>query len=67
MLDPSEHQRCQELLEAHHDLKGIRAVGEQLFDMAENRRGQWLALSGFCAAAKHLRQRSFLRGADRTR
>ena len=43
-------------LRAHHYLKGIRFVGEQLNYIVEYQ-GQWLALLAWSAAAKHLAAR----------
>ncbi len=56
-LERREHSRCQQLLEEHHYLKGIRAVGEQMHYVAEDSHGRWLAVLIFCAAAKHLKHR----------
>lgn len=57
LLASGEYPRCQQLLTAHHYLGGIRAVGEQIYYVAEDAGGAWQALLVFCAAAKHLRHR----------
>ena len=57
ILESKEQIQCQKLLEEHHYLGGIRAVGERMGYVAEDTDGKWLALSVFCAAAKHLKHR----------
>ena len=52
-----DRQRFQRLLKAHHYLGGLKAVGEQLYYVAVDAKGQWLALLLFSAAAKHLKHR----------
>lgn len=53
---PPERARYQALMEAHHYLHHHQLVGEQLCYVATFR-GQWLALSSWCAAARHLKAR----------
>jgi hypothetical protein len=57
VTDARERQRFQGLLAKHHYLGRIKAVGEQLYYVALNAQGQWLALLLFSAAAKHLKHR----------
>lgn len=57
LIESSEHDRFQKLLEQHHYLGGIHAVGERMYYLAEDSNGKWLALLVFCAAAKHLKHR----------
>lgn len=52
-----ERRRFQRLLNQHHYLGGVKAVGEQLYYVAVDARGEWLALLLFSAAAKHLKHR----------
>src|SRR6266511_856717 len=51
-----ERPRWNELVSTHHYLKNAALVGEQLCYVAEYQ-GQWLALLGWSAAARHLRPR----------
>jgi hypothetical protein len=53
----TERRRFQRLLEKHHYLGGLQAVGEQLYYVAVDARQHWVALLLFCAAAKHLKHR----------
>lgn len=55
--DRKDRRRFQRGLDQHHYLGGVKPVGEQLYYVAVDGRGQWLALLLFSAAAKHLRQR----------
>src|SRR2546423_12907795 len=55
-LTEDERPRWNELICAHHYLKNATLVGEQVCYIAEYR-GQWLALLGWSAAARHLRPR----------
>lgn len=57
LIEPGEYGRCQQLLEQHHYLGGIHAVGEQMYYVAKDFDGRWLAVLVFCAAAKHLKHR----------
>jgi len=57
LVDPRELPRVQSLLRRHHYLGCLRAVGERLFYVAVDKRGRWVALLIFCAAAKYLRHR----------
>lgn len=52
-----DRQRFQRLLKAHHYLGRLKPVGEQLYYVAVDAQGQWLALLLFSAAAKHLKHR----------
>ena len=57
---PSTHRRCSKITRFRpdtHYLGGLQAVGEQLYYVAVDAKGQWLALLLFSAAAKHLKQR----------
>ena len=56
-IRPAEQFRCDRLLERHHYLGAIRAVGERQYYVATTPQGGWLAILLFCAAAKHLRHR----------
>ncbi|MFH1499371.1 MAG: ISAs1 family transposase [Verrucomicrobiota bacterium] len=58
LLDtPEERQRARLLLDAHHYLGGVRAVGEQLHYALTDASGEWVAVLVFAAAAQHLRAR----------
>jgi hypothetical protein len=50
----AERARCLRLLERHHYLGALQAVGEQIFYIAHGPNGGWRAVLVFCAAAKHL-------------
>lgn len=52
-----DRRRFQRLLEQHHYLGQIKPVGEQLYYVAVDAQGRWLALLLFSAAAKHLKHR----------
>ncbi len=52
-----EKQQAQEHLEAHHYLKGIRAVGEQIWHGVFDQAGAWLGVLVFCAASRRLHAR----------
>ena len=52
-----DRQRFQRLLNAHHYLGGLKAVGEQLYYVAVDAKGRWLGLLLFSAAARHLKHR----------
>jgi hypothetical protein len=52
-----DRQRFQRLLERHHYLGRLKPVGEQLYYVAVDAPGRWLALLLFSAAAKHLKHR----------
>jgi hypothetical protein len=52
-----DRQRFQLLLKRHHYLGAIKPVGEQLYYVAVDAKGDWLALVLFSAAAKHLKAR----------
>lgn len=56
LVRPQERARYQALMEEHHYLHHHQLVGEQLCYVATYR-GQWLALSSWCAAARHLKAR----------
>jgi hypothetical protein len=55
--DRPHRRRFQRLLAQHHYLGRIKPVGEQLYYVAVDGRGQWVALLLFSAAAKHLKPR----------
>jgi hypothetical protein len=57
LLEASQLARCHQLLDEHHYLKSLKPVGERLYYVATDARGQWLALLVFNAPAKHLRLR----------
>ena len=57
VTEPEERRRLQQLLRKHHYLGGLRAVGEQMYYVAIDAQGHWLALLLFSAAAKHLKHR----------
>lgn len=52
-----DRRRFQSLLQKHHYLGRLKPVGEQLYYVAVDGRGEWLALLLFSAAAKHLKHR----------
>jgi len=54
---PKDRQRFQRLLDRHHYLGRLKPVGEQLYYVAVDAQGRWLALLLFSAAAKHLKHR----------
>lgn len=56
LIRPRERRRYQVLMEEHHYLHQHQLVGEQLCYVATYR-GQWLALSSWCACARHLKAR----------
>lgn len=56
LITPQERKRYQALMEEHHYLHSHQLVGEQLCYVATYR-GQWLALSSWCACARHLKCR----------
>jgi Domain of unknown function (DUF4338)/DDE_Tnp_1-associated len=57
LAEPRDLPRLQSLLRRHHYLGMLRPVGEQLFYVAVDGQGRWLAVLIFCAAAKSLRYR----------
>jgi len=57
VAEPKEVARLQSLLRRHHYLGMIRPVGERLFYIAKDKRGRWVGVLVFCAAAKFLRHR----------
>src|SRR6266446_1323820 len=56
LITPEERPRWNELVSTHHYLKNATLVGEHLCYVAEYQ-GQWLALLGWSAPARHLRPR----------
>jgi len=56
LITPSERPRYQKLMAAHHYLHTHELVGEQLCYVATYC-GEWLALSSWCAPARHLKAR----------
>jgi Domain of unknown function (DUF4338) len=57
LVERSEVERFNRLLDEHHYLGSLHAVGERLQYLAVSREGKWLALLVFSAAAKHLKHR----------
>ncbi len=55
-IRPQERRCYDALMRAHHYLHSHQLVGEQLCYVATYR-GEWLALSSWCAAARHLKAR----------
>ncbi len=55
-IRPQERRRYDALMKEHHYLHSHQLVGEQLCYVATYR-GEWLALSSWCAAAWHLKAR----------
>jgi hypothetical protein len=60
-IKAQERRRYQALMEEHHYLHTHQLVGEQLCYVVTYR-GEWLALSSWCAAARHLKARDALIG-----
>jgi hypothetical protein len=57
-LDTAEQrERAQALLEEHHPLRGLQAVGEQMHYAVADAQGEWVGVLIFAAAALHLRPR----------
>ena len=56
LIRPSERRRYDALMKKHHYLHSHQLVGQQLYYVATYR-GEWLALSSWCAAAWHLKAR----------
>jgi len=52
-----DRQRFQRLLKERHYLGSLKPVGEQLYYVAADSQGNWLALLLFSAASKHLKHR----------
>jgi len=57
LVEPSELPRFHRLLHRLHYLKSLKPVGERLYYVATDARGEWLALLVFNGAAKHLKLR----------
>lgn len=57
LTEPGPRRRFQSLLRQHHYLGGLKAVGEQMYYVAVDAQGRWLALLLFSAAARHLKPR----------
>ncbi len=55
-IKPQERRRYEALMGEHHYLHSHQLVGQQLCYVATYR-GEWLALSSWCAAARHLKGR----------
>lgn len=53
----NEKRQAREFLDAHHYLKDIKAVGEQLWHGVFDQQGQWLGVLVFCAASRRLHGR----------
>src|SRR6266850_5841144 len=56
LTSAQERRRFDALMIEHHYLKSNLLVGEQLYYVATYR-GQWLALSSWCGAARYLKGR----------
>lgn len=56
-VDPAELPGFHRLLHRLHYLKSLKPVGERLYSVATDARGEWLALLIFSTAAKHLKLR----------
>jgi hypothetical protein len=57
LVEPAELPRFHRLLHRLHYLRSLKPVGERLYYVATNARGEWVALLIFNAAAKHLKLR----------
>lgn len=57
LVEPSDQNRLQSLLQEHHYLGRIKPVGERMLYAAVDSSGRWLAVLVFSAAAKHLKHR----------
>jgi hypothetical protein len=57
LVERTELERFKELLDEHHYLGSVKAVGERLHYVATDGQGQWLALLVFSTPAKHLKHR----------
>jgi len=57
LIEPAEKTRWNQLVRQHHYLKSAQLVGEQLRYVATDADGNWLALLGWNAAARHLKAR----------
>ena len=57
LVERAELERFKRLLDEHHYLGSLKAVGERLYYVATDAQGQWLALLVFSAPAKHLKHR----------
>lgn len=64
LITPEERPRWNELVSTYHYLKNATLVGEQLHYVVEYQ-GNWLALLGWSAAARHLRPRDAWIGWDK--
>jgi hypothetical protein len=57
LVERTELERFKQLLDEHHYLGSLKAVGQRLYYVATDAQGQWLALLVFSAPAKHLKHR----------
>jgi hypothetical protein len=57
LLERCEMERFHALLEEHHYLGSLKAVGERLYYVAVDSKDRWLALLIFSAPARHLKHR----------
>lgn len=55
LVEPSDQNRLQALLQEYHYLGRIKPVGERMLYAAVDSSDRWLALLVFSAAAKHLK------------
>ena len=51
---PLERQQARDFLDAHHYLKDVKAVGEQIWYGVFDECKQWLGVLVFCAASRRL-------------
>lgn len=57
LVEPAELPRFHRLLHRLHYLKSLKPVGERLYYVVTDARGEWVALLVFNGAAKHLKLR----------
>jgi Domain of unknown function (DUF4338) len=57
VTEPDERRRFQRLLQQPHYLGALKPVGEQMYYVAVDAQGRWVALLLFSAAARHLKHR----------
>ena len=57
VTEPGERRCFQRLLQQHHYLGALKPVGEQMYYVAVDAQGEWVALLLFSAAARHLKHR----------
>lgn len=57
LTELGERRGFQRLLQHHHYLGALKPVGEQMYYVATDAQGRWVALLLFSAAARHLKHR----------